>query len=101
MLFGSDFICFKKDGKYGIVNTGGKIIIPAKYDDEFHKYSEGMFVMKSKGYGEYIMDINENIVIPKGITGFFYGSYSDGLISADEDGYYNKKGEKLELQFEL
>ena len=101
LLFGSDFICFKKDGKYGIMNTGGKIIIPEKYDDEFRKYSEGMFIMRAGYIGEYVMDRNENIVVPKRITSFFCGSYSDGLISIYDDGYYNKKGEKLELQFEL
>ena len=101
LLFGSDFICFKKDGKYGVMNTGGKIIIPAKYEERFESYSEGMFVVRAGCYGECVIDRNENIVVPKGITGFFYGPYSDGLISTYDDGYYNTKGEKLELQFEL
>ena len=99
MLHGSDFIKFVKDGKYGIMNTGGKIIIPAKYDDDFNNYSEGMFVMRKKCHSEYLMYINENIIIPDDGTDYFFGSFSDGLIASYSNGYYNKKGEKLELKF--
>ena len=101
MLYGSDFICFEKDGKYGIMNTGGRVIIPAKYDDDFNNYSDGIFVMRRKNHSEYFMDINENIIIPDDGTDYFFGSFSDGLIASYSNGYYNKKGEKLELKFKL
>ena len=103
MLYGSNFIKFVKDGKCGVMNTGGKIILPPRSDCGCIRYSEGMFVMQDDNYCKFVMDINENIIIPKrkGFWNDFYGSFSNGLIATYHDGYYNKKGEKLELQFEL
>jgi len=103
MLYGSDFIKFVKDGKCGVMNTGGKIILPPRSDCGCVRYSEGMFVMQDNNYCKFVIDINENIIIPKrkGFWNDFYGSFSNGLIATYHDGYYNKKGEKLELKFDF
>ena len=96
----SNLIAFEKDGKSGIMNTGGKVLIEPKYEDRFRHYSEGLFVLRDKNYYEYVMDIDENIIIPKMEYWGFWCGFSDGIISTHR-GYYTSKGKKLKLKFEM
>lgn len=101
LFFRSNLIAFEKNGKSGIMNTGGKILIEPKYEDSFTDYSEGLFVMRDKNRNEYVMDFDGNIILPKKKYQKFWGRFSDGIIATMHDGYYTSKGEKLKLKFEM
>lgn len=101
IFYGSTLIPFQKNGKYGVMNTGGKIIIEPKYEDKFEDYSDGMFVMLHNNFQEYVMDIEENIVLPKNKNLKFFNGFSDGIIATYYNGYYKNNGEKLELKFDF
>ena len=83
------------------MNTGGKIIIPAKLDDSIKYANENMLVMEDDDRNQYVMGINENIIIPKQEYQRFWGGYSCGFITFKDRAYYDTKGQKLELKFEL
>ena len=84
------------------MNTNGKILILPKYNDGIRNANENMLVMEDDKFNQYIMDIEENIVIPKKEYQRFHYGYSCGyIVSRLNDGYYDKKGQKLELKFNL
>ena len=102
LFYGTNLIAVYKEGKCGLMNTVGKILIPPKYDDGIRHASENMLVMEDDQFNQYIMDIEENIVIPKKEYQRFHYGYSCGyIVSRLNDGYYDKKGQKLELKFNL
>ena len=84
------------------MNTGGKIITPPKYPDSIKYASENMLVMEDDTGTQYVMDIEGNIIIPKREYQRFYGGYSCGyIVPRLNSGYLDKKGQRLELKFEL
>ena len=52
-----------KDGKYGLIDFSGKVIVKAKYEEiSSFDYNEGLLLVKEKGkYG--IININGAIVV--------------------------------------
>ncbi len=99
-FYGTNLISVNKNGKTGLMNTGGKILISPKYKDRIKYTNENMLVWEDDNFNQYVTDINMNIIIPKQKYQRFYGGYNSGMI-ATSDGYYNTKDEKLELKFEL
>lgn len=89
------------DRKWGLMNNGGRILIPIEYKDKIKRCFQKFVLWESGDFNQYITDINGNIVIPKKEHQNFYGDFSDGFISLYHYGYLNTKGEKLELKFEL
>ena len=84
----------RNNGKTGIIDEQGKVIIPIEYDD-ISDFKDGLFfAKKSKKYG--MIDINENIIIP-----FEYKKirfFSEGLALALVNGkavYLNRKNETI------
>lgn len=80
-----------KEGKYGFLNTQGRIIIPCVYD-EVKNYNDGLaWVCKDSKWG--CIDILGNIVIP-----FVYSDcldFKENLAAVKKDGkygYIDKKG---------
>lgn len=101
-FYKTNLVAIYKDSKCGLMNTGGKIITPPKYPDSIKYASENMLVMEDDTGTQYVMDIEGNIVIPKRKYQRFYGGYSCGYIVPRLDsGYYDKKGQRLELKFKL
>jgi len=101
-FYRTNLIAIYKSGKCGLMNTNGKILIPPKYKDGIRNASENMLVMEDDNCTQYVVDIEENVVIPKKEYQRFYGGYSCGyIVSRLNDGYYDKKGQKLELKFNL
>ena len=83
------------------MNTGGKILIKPKYNDYIKFASENMLVWEDDECNQYVTDIDRNIIIPKRKYQEFNGSYNSGIITMRDEGYYNTKGEKIELKFKL
>lgn len=104
-FYRTNLIAIYKSGKCGLMNTNGKILIPPKYNDGIRNAKENMLVMEDDKFNQYIMDIEENIVIPKKEYQRFHYGYSCGYIVSVYglfgEGYYDKKGKKLELKFNL
>jgi len=101
-FYKTNLIAIYKDNKCGLMNTGGKIIIQPKYNDGIKFANENMLVMQDGDYNQYVMDIDGNIIIPKQKYQRFYGGYSCGyIVSQLKKGYYDKKGNKLEVNFKL
>ena len=80
-----------KEGKYGFLNTQGRIIIPCVYD-EVKDYNDGLaWVCKDSQWG--CIDILGNIVVP-----FVYSNcrdFKENLAAVENDGkygYIDKKG---------
>lgn len=36
-----NYVCAKKDGKYGVIDTDGKIIIPFEHDASVYSFDQG------------------------------------------------------------
>lgn len=101
-FYKTNLVAIYKNGKCGLMNTGGKILIEPKYDDFIKYASENMLVMEDDNYFQDVMDIEGNIVIPKQEHQRFYGGYSCGyIVSKLNSSYYDKQGNKLELKFKL
>ena len=100
-FYRTNLIVVTKNGKTGLMNMGGKILIIPKYKDRIKYASENMLVWEDDNFNQYVTDINMNIIIPKKKYQNFYGGYNSGIISMRDSAYYNTKGEKLELKFEL
>ena len=60
-----------------------------------------MLVWEDDNFNQYVTDIAMNVIIPKQEYQKFYGGYNSGIISMRDTAYYNTKGEKIELKFEL
>ena len=100
-FYKTNLVAFSENNKFGLMNTGGKIIIPAKLDDKIKYADENMLVMEDDNFNQYVMDINENIIIPKQKYQRFWGGYSCGFITLKDRAYYDTKGQELKLKFEL
>ena len=100
-FYKTNLVVFSENNKFGLMNTGGKIIIPAKLDDSIKYADENMLVMEDDNFNQYVMDINENIIIPKQKYQRFWGGYSCGFITLRDRAYYDTKGTELKLKFEL
>ena len=80
-----------KEGKYGFLNTQGKIIIPCVYDEVKDYYDGLAWVCKDRKWG--CIDILGNIVVP-----FVYSNcrdFKENLAAVEKDGkygYIDKKG---------
>ena len=84
------------NGKMGAINTDGKIVIPIQYY-KLKTCSEGYLIVKDNDLGQYIIDKNNNVVIPKKTHQRFHGNVSCGFV-ATSDGYLNMKNEKLNIK---
>lgn len=60
----------KANGKYGFINSIGKIVIPCKYDDA-EKFSKGVAWVKENGLWNLI-DTAGNVITKKGYRKIFY-----------------------------
>ena len=101
LFYRTNLVSIYKNGKCGLMNTGGKILIEPKYDDCIKRASENMLVWEDDECNQYVTDIDRNIIIPKRKYQEFRGSYNSGIITMKDEGYYNTKGEKIELKFKL
>lgn len=100
-FYRTNLVSIYKNGKCGLMNTGGKILIEPKYDDCIKRASENMLVWEDNEYNQYVTDIDMNIIIQKRKYQKFNGGYNSGFISVRNNGYYNKIGKKLELNLKL
>ena len=100
-FYRTNLVSIYKNGKCGLMNTGGKILIKPKYNDHIKIASENMLVWEDDECNQYVTDIDRNIIIPKRKYQEFNGSYNSGIITMKDEGYYNTKGEKIELKFKL
>lgn len=106
---------YKQDGKYGVINFDGKILVKAEYEDiQGMPYKEGILkVKKEEKYG--VMNIKGNMLIkPQYDSVDFDGYYEKEtryqkagyIVSKRENdktfyGYHNEKGKKiLDTKFE-
>ena len=58
----------KKNGKYGVINTKGEIIVPLIYDDIFNhcgRYDRATIDLVIEGKAVGVFDFRRGIVIPK------------------------------------
>lgn len=100
-FYRTNLVSIYKNGKCGLMNTGGKILIEPKYDDCIKRASENMLVWEDNEYNQYVTNIDMNIIIQKRKYQKFNGGYNSGFISVRNNGYYNKIGKKLELNLKL
>jgi hypothetical protein len=84
-----------KTGKYGVADSTGALVIPAKYDN---MYTSEMGLFKCQFNGKWgFIDIHENPIIPFGKYDSF-GSFSEGLAPALKNGkwgYINTYGQEV------
>ena len=74
----------KKDGKYGYIDTTGKVVIPCQYDDAW-SFSEGL-ARVWKGEKTGFVDKNGKEVIPCEYDEAAYG-YGEGYFALIKDEY--------------
>lgn len=73
-----------KDGKSGLINDKGKIILPIIYDEVDNGVYESAVRIKKDGlYG--LADINGNVIVPT-IYEDSHGSLHNGLLAVKSDG---------------
>ena len=92
----------KKNGKWGVLDLEGQLLIDFKYDF-LSGYNEGLFAFKTAEGCGYI-DINENMIIPPmyAYTDEFIGGRAV-VYSKDKENtlfYINKKGEQISKDIE-
>ncbi len=104
---GNNRYAFKKNGKWGIMNRKGNIIVPAKYDDIGYSFHEGLLYVGLEcktSWGGILtecqktgfIDENGKEVIP--LKYEKVGTPSEGLIPVKQDGkwgYVNLQGETV------
>ncbi len=74
----------KKDGKWGFIDTTGKVVIPCQYDDASWSFSEGLTCVEKDGkYG--FIDTTGKVVIPCQYDDASW-SFSEGLARVKKDG---------------
>lgn len=91
-----------KDGKYGLMNSSGELVLPIKYDEIKVNpfYSNGVNCIEAFKDGEnFIYDRNLRYMFSMP-DNLFIGGYSDGILQIrDEEsqtyGFFNEKGEVL------
>ncbi|MEE3348859.1 MAG: WG repeat-containing protein [Candidatus Gastranaerophilaceae bacterium] len=98
-FYKTNLVAIYKNGKCGLMNTGGKILIEPKYNDYIKYADENILVMENDKYSQYVMDIAGKIIIPKKEYQRFYGGYSCGYIVSRDGEYFDTKGNKLNLKF--
>lgn len=89
----------KKDGKYGYINTKGKLVIDAVYDYA-EDFSEGRAIVGNSGYGASGDHVQYGVIDKNGktIVKLKYdaiGNFSEGMAWVEKDGkygYVNKNG---------
>ena len=82
-LFAYDRILIEKNGKFGIVDTSGKILAEPKYDQIFDagEYTIGFIIDNKVGF----MNTNGSVVInPKFDKATSYNNFNEGLIVVSE-----------------
>jgi len=100
-FYKTNLISFKENDKTGLMNTGGKILLEAKFEDKIKYTDENLLVWQDKNYSEYVTDLNMKVIIPKKKCQNFFCGFCSGMIADYDKGYYNTKGEELKLGFEL
>ena len=98
-FYKTNLVEIRKNGKCGLMNTGGKILIKPEYADFIKYASDNMLVWEDDNYSQYVTDINLNIIIPKQKHQRFNGGYSCGYIVSRGGVYFDTKGNKLDLKF--
>jgi len=93
---------FGKEGKWGVINKKGKMVIPAQYTFEVESFSEGLAVFRvASAQSGYINTGGEVIIEPQYILAF---EFSEGLAAVCKEegwGFINKLGEVvISLKYE-
>ncbi len=83
----------RKDGKYGIIDGQGRVVVPLEYDEISWKYHEGLFKVRKDGGHGYI-NLDGELVIPLQYRWADY--FSEGLAAVKNEkglvGYIDKQG---------
>lgn len=94
--FCNGYACLQKNGKYGLVDTTGRVIIPFKFDHSFEVDMEHRmlrFGEYAKGVSrEWITDFDSNIIIGPYES---IGAFQEGLAAIRKDdhtGFVDTKG---------
>ena len=90
MWYEKDILKVKKDGKYGVIDLDGKVLLNCEYDniESIKGITNSLLTLKDGKYG--LADNTGNIIIPneyseiKALT----KQYSDGYIVKNSDGLY-------------
>lgn len=83
LQYSEDGIIFIKDGKYGVMNVNGDIIIPAEYE-EINEVKDSIFVAKKDGkYG--VIDKDKNTKIEFKFSNITYNQKADIYLVEDEN----------------
>lgn len=80
------FAKVKKDGKYGVVDATGEIVIPC-VADEMSEIGNGLVSITIENKGHSLVDMEQNIIVPA----FRYakiGGFSEEMGIFKSDGYY-------------
>lgn len=92
-LFNDDRLMFKEDGKYGYIDTSGKIAIDAKYMDA-GLFSDGLAPVKEDGKWGYIDKDGVTKIDFKYDKAFSFNKYGYAIVTVDKkEGAINKDGE--------
>ena len=88
--FSEGFAAVKKDGKWGFINTSGKIVIPFKFDKVDSSYKGGTCRL-IKGEEVSVFDYNGNLKdrYIKEEERDYYETYDDDTPSVYDNPYYN------------
>lgn len=88
--FSEGFAAVKKDGKWGFINTSGKIVIPFKFDKVYSSYKGGTCRL-IKGEEVSVFDYNGNLKdrYIKEEERDYYETYDDDTPSIYDNPYYN------------
>lgn len=93
--FSEGLAVVKKNGKYGVIDKTGKVVVPFKYDNTKEVFSDGLLGVELKGKWGFI-DKTGNIIIP--IEYDTVDKFSEGLaiVHKNKERYFiNKRGEKM------
>lgn len=93
--FTQDGLCVViQNGKYGFINTKGKVVIPIIYEAADNFYGEFALVKKEGKFG--IINRNQIIIIPFQYDDIVYSALGEFYVVKDSRGYYiDSKGKEI------
>ena len=92
--FRSNFLLGKKDGKYGLIDTLGKIVIPPRYKQILHLEGDTLFKVQKFQWGVY--NLNQGLVasIIYDVINSFQNQFAEVSVKG-KSGLINRKGEEI------
>ena len=93
--FSEGLTCVEKDGKYGFIDTTGKVVVPCQYDDASLSFSEGLAYVRKDGKYGFIDTTGKEVASCQYDVAWYF---SEGLAHVKKDrkyGYIDTTGKEV------